>query len=222
MHLVEGKHAGRVQQAELLDFLVRSEQVAFHLVGDELERAAPGLARFHALLLQAQPLAHPGRQPRTIHRIDLDRHAGGLQRLEPRRLGRREIKPGQRDEHHHIWRRLGRHGAQRLAAILAGLAGRDAQFHDFPVAEQRHRLLGLHQLAPVEAALGHKHVPLGKAGLARGAAQPVHCLEHQQVFVAMHDVQRRHALGLGLLQVRIESVELQLHRGAGRGRAALR
>jgi hypothetical protein len=74
----------------------------------------------------------------------------------------------------------------------------------------------------VKAALGHEHVPLGKTGLARGAAQPVYRFEHQQVFVAMHDVQRRHALGLGLLQVRVESVELQLHRGAGRSLAALR
>jgi hypothetical protein len=50
---------------------VGGEQVAFHLVGDELERPAPGLARFHALLLQSQPLANPADSSAWNH-ADLD------------------------------------------------------------------------------------------------------------------------------------------------------
>ena len=44
-------HARRVEQAQLLDFLVRRQQIAFHPVGKELQRTLPFVARGHALAL---------------------------------------------------------------------------------------------------------------------------------------------------------------------------
>ncbi|TWG78717.1 hypothetical protein L602_000900000210 [Cupriavidus gilardii J11] len=192
---------------------MRGQQVAFHLVGDELQRAPPGLARLDALVLQRQAFGHPGRQPRAIDVIDLDRHTGRIERLEPRRLGRGEVEPRQRDQHHHIGRRLRRHRAQHLAAFLARFAGRDAQLDDLAVAEQRHRLLRLQQLAPLKTPLRHQHLALAEARLARRGAQAIDGLQHQQVLVAVHDVKRREATRLRLAQMGVESVELELHAG---------
>ncbi len=195
---------------------MRGQQVALDLVGDELQRAAARFARFHALVLQRQPLADPGRQPAAIDVVDLDRDAGALERLEPGGFRRGEVQPRQRDQHHQIGRglrarQLRRHRAQRLAAFLAWLAGRNAQLDDLAVAEQRHRLLRLQQLAPLEAALGHQHVSLAVAGLARRLAQTVDRLEHQQMLVAVYHVQRCQPARLDLAQVTVEGVELELH-----------
>ena len=40
-----------MQQTELLDFLMRGQQIALHTVGNELEGAPAGLTRLHTLLL---------------------------------------------------------------------------------------------------------------------------------------------------------------------------
>jgi hypothetical protein len=51
-----------VQQRELLDLLVRGQQVAFHAVGKEGQRALAGFAALHTLALLRQALRQPGRQ----------------------------------------------------------------------------------------------------------------------------------------------------------------
>ncbi len=215
MHGVEGQHAGRMQQSELLDFLVRGQQVALHAIGNELQRATAGLARFHPLLLASQTLTDPAGQLGTVHRIDLDRHARPFQRREPRRFGGGKVQPRQRDQRDSVGgrpRRCARgQRPQRLAAVLAGLAGRNAQFDDLAVTEQRHRLLRLRHARPRETALDRHHVALGKALCARRLAQRIDGFQHQQVLVAVHHVQRRQALGPGLLQVAFQRIEPQLH-----------
>jgi hypothetical protein len=51
-----------VQQRQLLDFLVRGQQVAFDAVGEELQRALAFVAGHHALALLRQALGDPLRQ----------------------------------------------------------------------------------------------------------------------------------------------------------------
>ena len=58
-----------MQQRELLDFLVRGQQVAFHAVGEELQRALALLAGLHALALLRQPLRDPLRQRGALDRL---------------------------------------------------------------------------------------------------------------------------------------------------------
>ena len=41
-HLGQGQCAGRMQQAEFLDFLMRGEQIAFNVAGDEFQRVLRG------------------------------------------------------------------------------------------------------------------------------------------------------------------------------------
>ncbi|MNV61849.1 hypothetical protein D3C71_1543740 [compost metagenome] len=67
-----------VEQAELLDFLVRGQQVAFDLVGHPLQGGAVG-----TLVLARQPHAYPRGQPATFNIGDVDHHAGAGKRLDP-------------------------------------------------------------------------------------------------------------------------------------------
>ena len=66
-----------MQQRELLDLLVRGQQVAFDPVGEELQRALAFLAGHHALALLRQPLRDPLRQRCALDRLDLDGDAAG-------------------------------------------------------------------------------------------------------------------------------------------------
>jgi hypothetical protein len=59
-----GQFARRVQQCQLLDLLVRGQQVALHAVGKKLQGALPLLARHHALALGGQALGNPLRELR--------------------------------------------------------------------------------------------------------------------------------------------------------------
>ena len=56
-NLLQRQRAGRVEQAELLDFLMGGEQVAFDALGDE-----PQPFELGALLLAAQATGDPARQ----------------------------------------------------------------------------------------------------------------------------------------------------------------
>ena len=54
LDLLETQLAGRVQQRQLLDLLVRRQQVALDAVGEELQRALAFLASRHALVVLRQ------------------------------------------------------------------------------------------------------------------------------------------------------------------------
>ena len=84
LDLLQRQLPRRMQQRQLLDFLVRREQVAFHPVGKKLQRALARLALRHPLMLQGQALCNPLRQRRALDRIYLHRHADSRQRAKPR------------------------------------------------------------------------------------------------------------------------------------------
>ncbi len=71
--LFQAQLPGRVQQAELHDFLVRGEQVAFDAVGEEGQGALTGLAGFDLLALGGQALGDPAG---ATARARSDRSAG--------------------------------------------------------------------------------------------------------------------------------------------------
>jgi hypothetical protein len=97
--LLEAQLAGRMQQRELLDLLVRGQQVAFDAIGEELQRALAFVAGHHALALQAQALGDPLRQRVALDRLHLDgaplfssaaNHAPTLGLVQPRQQDQRE------------------------------------------------------------------------------------------------------------------------------------
>src|SRR3954464_327689 len=96
---------------------MRREQIAFHPLGEEFEH----LAR-RALLLAAEPLSDPGREPRSIERPDVDYGAKARERVEPRGSLSRAIEPRQRDEQELIRTRPLAVSADGFAALRAGLS----------------------------------------------------------------------------------------------------
>ena len=146
-----------MQQRELLDFLVRGEQVAFDAVGEELQRALAFLAALHALALLRQPLGDPLRQ-----RGALD---GSTCRLTPLPSSAENQAPlrvalSSRGSMHQRERAVvARRGLgdllQRGAAVLARLARGDADLDDLLVGEQAERAAGREHGAPVEMRAGH-------------------------------------------------------------------
>ncbi len=61
-NVLKAQFAFGVEQAELLNFLVRSQQVALHPIGEKLQTALALVAFAHPLLLLAQALCNPSRQ----------------------------------------------------------------------------------------------------------------------------------------------------------------
>ncbi len=84
--LVESERALRVEQRELLQLLVRSQQVAFDAVGEEGQCLRPLVAVGDALALRGQPLGEPGRQFAALDGFDPQHHAGAVERAEPAAL----------------------------------------------------------------------------------------------------------------------------------------
>ena len=81
-HIVEAELAGRMEQRQLLHFLMRGEQVAFDPVDEERQRlriGTLGLARRGAR--RSTPAAS-----REIDQRRVDRDAGRVERVEPGRV----------------------------------------------------------------------------------------------------------------------------------------
>ncbi|KAF1858399.1 hypothetical protein Lal_00014910 [Lupinus albus] len=203
-HLIVGQLARFVQQGELLDFLVRRQQIALDAVGDEVEALA-----VRALVLGRETHADPPRQLRAFHVRDLDVDRGLLQRRHPRRLGRLPVQLRQGDQGQVVGVQVLRVVLQGGAAVLARLAAGDAQLDQLLVAEQRHGLVGGQQLAPFEVALDREHVALGIPLRARRAADLVRRFQRKQVLVAGDHVEGREPLG----EVPVERLRPQLHGG---------
>ena len=197
LDLVKPEFAFRIKQRKLLHLLVRSQQVAFHAIGEELQRALTFLARCDPLPLSLQPLRDPLRQRGALHRIDLNAHAGVLQRAEPRRVARGLVEPGQHEQQQggFVADRTVRQLLDGRGAILSGFTGRHADFNQLPLGEQAHRSSAGQYLAPVEMGAGHRvHRALAIAlGPGRGT-QGVGRLLHEQRLVAVQDIQRPQAL----------------------------
>ncbi|GAB1383117.1 hypothetical protein MASR1M50_14370 [Burkholderiales bacterium] len=201
-----------MQQGQLADFLVRGQQVAFHPVGKEGQGALAFLARRHALALRGQALGDPGRQLGALDAVDLHRHPGAVKGGKPGAAARGLVQPRQQHQGEDAvvaGRGLGQL-LQRGAAVLARLAGGDADFDDLLVGEQAQAAAGGQHRAPVEMRAGDDvHAALGVALRARRRANGVRRLLHQQRLVAMQHIQRPQAfvqvvgeLGGGQLHVR--------------------
>ncbi|CFN05382.1 Uncharacterised protein [Bordetella pertussis] len=190
LDVLGGQLAFRIKQPQLLDFLVGRQQVALDLVGHPLQRGGVG-----ALVLAPQAHANPCRQAAALDVGDVGHDAAARQRLGPFAFARGLVQAGQGHDHERVGvglvaRLVGQPG-QHLAAALAGLAGRDFQFQQAPVAEQRDALRGGRHRAPVAARVHDHGGAVGVAGRARRRADGVGGLGDQQRLVARYRVQRR-------------------------------
>ncbi|MNN27861.1 hypothetical protein D3C81_1414110 [compost metagenome] len=160
------------------------QQIAFDPIRDEVQAFA-----IRALALRCQAYAEPGRQLRAFNQRDIDIHGGLLQAGDPGRFLRGPVELGQRNKRDIIWAQRRRIILQRLAAILARLAGRNAQLYQLLVAEQRLRLIGGQQFAPFETAVNHQDFAFGIRLRARRLAYLVGCFQCQQMLIARDDIQ---------------------------------
>ena len=144
--------------------------------------------------------AGPARARRAaIQRGSASRSTGSTAMVAPARSSaanhadalRRAIEPRQRDQRDVVRARRGGVALERLRALDAGLARRDAQVDQLAIAEEAHVGVRAEERVPVEVALGDEHLALGAAGLARRGANRVAGFERQQRLVAVHDVERR-------------------------------
>ena len=155
---------------------MRCQQVTLDPVQHEVE-----CMLVSALALCCQSLSDPGRQLLTLDIRDLDIHCVPLQGAHPGTLLRRPVKFGQGD-HGQSVACLSTLTAscvilQRLTAVFARFAGRDAQFDQLAITKQGHRLLYRLQLTPFEVAFGDEYLALGKTGRACLGADPIRCFE---------------------------------------------
>ena len=86
------------QQAQLLNFLVRGEQVALDPIGKKLQRALTFFSRNHALPLCGQAPGNPLRQCGAFYGLYLQGHAKTLQRDKPGAGLGHLVQPRQQDD----------------------------------------------------------------------------------------------------------------------------
>ena len=207
---------------------MRGQQVAFHAVSEKAQGLLAFFACGHALALARHAFGNPRGQAGAVDGVGLHAHARRFQRREPRAGFGGFVQPGQGDEGEHAWAwRVGSglcglpgnlrgQLLQGRAAFLAGLAGRDADFHDLLLRKEAERLPGGQRSAPVEVRAHHGvHAALGMPGGACGGADGVLRFLRQQRFIAVQHIQRAQPLG----QVGGQLREGQLHGRQGGGRS---
>ena len=212
LDLLEAQLTRRVQQRELLYFLVCCQQIAFDAVGKERQRALPRLAALHPLALRAQPLRNPLRQRVAFDRVDAQRDPCRIECAEPGTLLLLAVQPRQlHDRHHLVTQRLAV-ALQCFRAVLARLAGRYADLDELLVSKQAHRMRSAEQRTPVEMGARHgMYLAFAVPCVAGCGTQRVAGFLHQQWLVTPDGVQRPQPF----LQVRGELVEAQLHGCSG-------
>ena len=174
-----------MQQAELADFLMRSQQVALDAIGDE----GQGL-RWRGLPLPLEPLADPGRQVGAAQRRNVDPHTGRVECSGPAAVARGSIERRQADQRQQVVGRIGGVLAQCLAAFAPRLARGQADFDDALLGKQRQALRGAGQQRPVAAPVGVDHLAFAEAGGPRRSPDRILRLHRQQRLVARHHVDR--------------------------------
>ena len=117
------------------------------------------------------------------------RDAGAVERAEPGARLLRAVEARQLDQRDDVAAGAGDGdlavALQRLRAVLAGLARRDADLDQLPVGEQAQRLRRAEQAAPVEVRAGDGvHLALAAAGRARRGADRVGGFLGEQRLVA--------------------------------------
>ena len=180
----------RQQQRELLDLLVRRQQIAFDALCEQRRGGGIGLQ-----LVTPEPLTNPRGQPRQIDRPDLHQHAALLDRAHPTRALRAAVELAGDDQHQIVGRRLLRKLDDGIRALLARRRIRHANLDDLALGEQRHRPTVGEQPVPIEAALDDVQLALGETLLARGGANRVRGFVDQQRLVSGHEVDRLELTG---------------------------
>ena len=196
LHLFQAQNARRVQQRELLNFLVRREQIALHPIGKKLQGGGAFFARGHLLALGLQTLSDPRGQSGTLHGIDLDHHARAVQRSKPSGLLGRSVQPGQEHQGQGavvVGRPFG-DLLQRHRALFTRFARGYAHLDELLVGEQAHGAATGQHLAPIEVCAGHREdgalgVPLG----SRLRSDAVGGFLDQQRLIAVQGVERLEA-----------------------------
>ena len=192
LDLLEAQFALRVKQRQLLDLLVRGQQIALDPVGHEGQDALARLARGDALALLLQALRDPARQLGPLDRIDPHRHAMGVERAEPGAFLGRGIEPRQQHQRQRavVAGRPGGDLLQRDRTLLARLARRDADLDQLLVGEQAQRAAGGQHRAPVEMRAGDgEDAALAVTLGACGGADRVGRLLLQQRIVTVQGVE---------------------------------
>ena len=196
LDLLEAQFTGRMQQRELLQFLMCGEQIAFDPISKEGQRALPDLVIGHALALGGQALGQPLRQGAALDRIDLDAGTSAIQRHEPGAVQLSLVEPGQGHQSHHIFRQPSAIALQCFRTVLAGLAGRNADLDQLALRKEAQRLRCALHLSPVEMVAGHgEDLALAIALRSCGSADQVAGLLRQQRFIAVNRVDRAQAFG---------------------------
>ncbi len=202
--------ASGVQQRQLLNLLVGSEQIAFDAVGKKGQRALAFLAADDALALGAQALGNPLRQCSALDRLDGHADAVAVQCGKPRAGFGRFIEARQQHQRQRAVVASGglRQLLQRRTALFARLARGHADFQNLLVGKQALRTASGAHRAPVKVRAGHgEAAALGVALRARGGADGVGRFLLQQRLVAMQGVERAQAF----VQVRRQLVQGELH-----------
>ena len=112
-----------MQQRQLLNLLVRRQQIAFHAVGKKGQRALSLFSRHHALALGVEALGNPLRQCAALDRIDLHADAVAVQGAKPRAGfgGFVQARQQHQGERAVVAHRCLRQLLQRGTALFAGL-----------------------------------------------------------------------------------------------------
>ena len=159
------------------------KEVAFDAVGEELQ----GFGSC-ALLLPREASGNPLGKPRALDRIDVDDDSLALERPEPRGCLAGLVQARQRYDGERVGWELSAKRFDRPGAVGSGLAGRQAQLDQLPVAEERAVRTARSELAPVEAALRREDHALQKPACA--CADRVGGLERKKRLIAVDHVQR--------------------------------
>ena len=145
----------------------------------------------------------------TFDGVHAQRDPGRIECAEPGALLLLAIEPRQLHDRHHLVAQRLAIALQSLRAVLARLAGGNADLDQLFVGKQAHRLRCTEQRAPVEMGARHcMNLTLAVPRAARRTTQCVAGFLHQQWLVAPDGVQRPQAF----LQVQAELVQAQLHR----------
>ena len=173
-------------ERQLLDFLVRRQQVAFDALR---QQPCAGLVQRDAVA--AGPLGDPAMQLADLDRPGLDDRAVLLEGLEPGARKAVALQPPRDDQDDGVGWRIGGQTREHRAAVHAGPWRGQPDLEQALRREQRKRLAGAEHRAPIEPRLDEEGLALAETELAGARTHCVGGLPDQQWFIAGHQPERR-------------------------------
>ena len=190
--MLEADFSDRVQQGELLNFLVCRQQIALDPVGKKLQAALALLAAPHPLALGREPLRNPHRQGLPVHCAHGNGYALAVECCEPGAGpgGFVELRQGDQAQRAVIACCAVGQTLEHGTALNARFARGNAQFEQLAIGKQAHAAGSSQHLAPVKAGTRHgEGAALAKALGASHCSDAVTGLLHQQQLLAIHRVE---------------------------------